>query len=237
MTKVRDADAGSRSGDLRMPPQQAEAGRQIAELDHRLESVLVCGTGGEHRVTAVLAGLVLVALSALALLVVRGARSRQFSPAILVGLAVLCAVALAWMLISDWPTETMSGFWRDHSIVSATASTLLLVGIGFLAFEAVEMQREETFNEQVTSAGTGGVVDHVIDVDVALSLVQRAVPPETVRWPGWNTPDHPLHWLRNNRALLARNTDGTPAAADPRSKLVPAALPGADPAWRGELVD
>jgi hypothetical protein len=101
------------------------------------------------------------------------ARRGQLGPVVLTALSVLCAIVLLAMLITDWPTEALSEFWRDHSVISATASAVLLVGVGFLAFEAVDVHKQELINSNLTAAGLGGLVDILVDIEVALSLVQQ----------------------------------------------------------------
>jgi hypothetical protein len=187
--------------------------------------------------TTILGLLSIVAIAAAIVLVVQLARAGRLRPQVLVGLAVVCAVGLFFMIITDWPTEALSEFWRDHSVVSATATAVLLVGIGFLAFEAVDMHHQELLNNSLTAAGLGGLVDHLVDIDITLSLVQRGSPPDDQRWPGWGQADKPLRWLRADRELLARGTEGEPRPGDPRADQPPVVLPETDIAWRLDLVN
>ena len=66
------------------------------------------------------------------------------------------------MTLSDWPNERLAGFWAAHSVLSATLSTLLIVGAGYLAFEARENHEQEALTASLASGAFGGCVDHVI---------------------------------------------------------------------------
>jgi hypothetical protein len=184
-----------------------------------------------------LAALALVAVAVVVVVVVQLARRGTLPPSILLALAGACAAGLAAMLVTDWPAESLAPFWREHSVVSATTSTLLLVGIGFLAFEAVDQQRQRRVDDAVTSAGMGGVVDHLVDVDDVLSLIQCPKPPAEEMWPGWDAAARPLKWLREHRGRLARTSDGDAAGDDPRARPVPWALPAVEDDWRQALAD
>jgi hypothetical protein len=111
----------------------------------------------------------------------------------------------------------------------------LLFGVGLLSYEAGQLRAQERLDESVTAAGLGGIVDHLVDVEVGLALLSSATPPEDHGWPsGWR-PGRPLEWLRQHRDRLFR--DREPRDADPRTW--PVALPDLEPGqdWRHLLVD
>ncbi len=145
------------------------------------------------------------------------------------------------MVVTDWPLEVLALFWRDHSVLSAVVSTMLLVGVGvgvgFLAFEARDAQRQAVLDESVTSAGLGGLVDHVVDVEIVLALVGSPHPPSDTTWPGWRDPGRPLGWLRSDRERLGRLDDGGPGLFDPRAGTPEQIADDQVAAWRLELVD
>jgi len=89
----------------------------------------------------------------------------------------------------------------------------------------------------VTSAGLGGLVNHVVDVEVVLALIGSPDPPTDARWPDWRDPDRPLQWLRADREHLGRLTDGSPSRRDPRSALPQLIPEDAAAEWRLVLVD
>lgn len=152
-------------------------------------------------------------------------------------LTVICAVALVLMLLSDWPFEALADFWADHSVVSGLLSTILLVALGFLAFEDSERRRQERLDSGLTAAGLSGVVDHLVDVEVVLSLLSRESPPSYDGWEAWCDPaGKPLRWLRHRRERLFVSSESWPAE-DPR--LLEATLPslGGTQTWRSQLID
>lgn len=110
-------------------------------------------------------------------------RRWQLSLAVLCGLALLVVV-----VVTDWPLGVLAKFWADHSVVSAVLSTLLLVGVGVLAFEAHDRRIQGELDENVTAAGMGGVVDHVVDVEVALALAAAPLQPRDEPWSRWSEP-------------------------------------------------
>jgi len=147
-------------------------------------------------------------------------------------LSALCGVGLLLMLITDWPTNSLNLFWADHSVLAGIGSTLLLVGIPYLLWESSEAKQQERLAAGLSGAGLGGIVDHVVDTEVALALLSRSAPPEDV---GWDAPDKPLKWLRGMRAKLRRQSSGRPGESDPRA--LPVYLPNAENGWRIELTD
>jgi hypothetical protein len=131
------------------------------------------------------------------------------------------------MTITDWPVESLARFWADHSILSATLSTLLLLGAGFLAFEARDNLEQQELTESLATAAFGGLVDHMIDVDLALALLCEVEPP-----PALVSTGKPLRWLRDERdRYVSRQAD------DPRQVLLPVIAVAAVGEWREQVVD
>lgn len=184
-----------------------------------------------------LAGLVVGAAGVIAVLVFL-ARDQRLGKRGVLALTGVCAAGLLVMLISDWPSEELAKFWADHSVLAGLLSTVLLVGVAFLAFEDSERRKEERIDAAVTSTGLGGIVDHVVDVEAALALLGQSGPPRGADWPGWDDPaSKPLRWLRHSRDRLSRDVDGGPSARDPRRFLssLDVGDPGAE--WRIALAD
>lgn len=174
-----------------------------------------------------LALLALIVLGGLVAGVVVRARQGRLGRGALLGLASLCGVGLVTMTITDWPAESLARFWADHSVLSATLSTLLLVGAGFLAFEARDNLEQQELTESLATAAFGGLVDHMIDVDLALALLCDVEPP-----PALVTTGKPLRWLRDERDhYVSRQSD------DPRQVLPPVIAIAALDEWREQLVD
>lgn len=151
------------------------------------------------------------------------------------GLALLCGALLVIMLLTDWPSSLLAEFWASHSVLSAVLNTLLLVGVGFLAFEAVDAANQERLDTGVTSAGMGGVVDHVVDVEIALAMSCGDSAPDSI-WPTWREGP-PLRWLRDNRDRFSAMPDGRPCGTDPRRVSVDDCHADLDAEWRRLLVD
>lgn len=175
------------------------------------------------------------ALALVALIVLGGvmagvvvrARQGRLGRRALLALASLCGVGLITMTVTDWPAESLARFWADHSVLSATLSTLLLVGAGFLAFEARDNLEQQELTESLATAAFGGLVDHMIDVDLALALLCTAEPPSALLSTG-----KPLRWLRDERdRYVSRQAD------DPRKALPPDIAEAPLDEWREELVD
>ncbi len=120
----------------------------------------------------------LLVVAALYFVAVRAARRRAWSARVLIGLSVLSGLVLLAMVLTDWPGEQLNQFWADHSIFASVLSTVLLVSLGYLAFEARETAEQADLNRSVTSAGLSGLVDHLVDVDIALSMLASETAPE-----------------------------------------------------------
>lgn len=119
----------------------------------------------------------------------------------------------------------------DHSVLASLLSSLLLVGLVFMVYEQSERKHQEQLTVGLSGAGAGGLVDHLVDAEVALALVTLPEPPETVTsgWSGWAAPGKPLRWLRESREAL----DG--GSSDPRV-MTPSSTQTIAPE-RAELVD
>ncbi len=181
-----------------------------------------------------------VGFTAVITLVILRARRGLVGERTLLVAAGLCFAALVVMNISDWPWEVLTEFWRDHAVVSATVSTLLLVSVGFLAFEVRDVQQQKTLDDSITAAGHAGLVDYLMGVEVALALVQRSMSPDADGWTDWKKGQPPLRWLRHepNAARLVPQADGCPHPLDPRTEGGTDALDGVeDESWRLELLD
>lgn len=166
----------------------------------------------------------------------RPSRSRRRLPLTVVYAAGVTSFGLFVLLnLSDWPFGFLAGFWRDHPIVGASAGTLLLVAVGFFAFDYRDRQTQTDLEEKVTAAARSGVVDHLIDVDVALSLIGAHQQELESRWPTWNEPGRPLRWLRQNREHLLVGEHHQPRSSDPRGLQLPASIEATP--WRARLLD
>jgi hypothetical protein len=178
---------------------------------------------------------VIVAVSAgVVAFLVHLARERAIDPRTVRLLATLCGVGLVAMLLSDWPFEVLAGFWADHSILAAITSTVLLIGLVFLLYEEREQREQERLDEGLSSAGLGGVVDHLVDVEVALGCLSAGEPPAG-EWGSWGDPARPLRWLRADRPALFADQGG-PRKSDPRGRP-PTLRDDSTTTWRVELID
>lgn len=185
---------------------------------------------------AVLVVCILVAAGALGLLVFL-AREQRIPHLWLRILTAACAVGLVLMLLSDWPFELLAEFWAEHSVLAGLLSTVLLVALAFLAFEDSEQRRQERLDSSLTAAGLSGVVDHMVDVEVALALLSLEDAPSYEGWEAWDDPTgKPLRWLRHRRERLCVSSESWPAE-DPRL-LAPSISQGGDGGgWRARLID
>jgi len=175
--------------------------------------------------STVVAIAILLVFGLSAAFVVRGARQGTIDRRLLLALSLLCALGLVAMTMSDWPAELLDRFWADHSVLSATLSTLLLVGSGYLAFEAQDNLKQQHLTESLAAAAYGGLVDHVLDVDVAMAYLAGATAP-----PGYTFEGKPLRWLRPLRNELR-------SEVDPRSRSADTWATTKDSGWRRDLVD
>ena len=139
------------------------------------------------------------------------------------GCAVLLLMLIAtdWPL-TDWPTPEINAFWDEHGVLSGTVQSVLLFGVGLLSYEAGQLRAQERLDESVTAAGLGGIVDHVVDVEVGLAFLSSPQPPDAHGW-AWS-PGKPLQWLRQGRDRLSRSA--ADRTGDPRTW--PATLPETD---------
>lgn len=157
---------------------------------------------------AITAALVLIGL-ALAAITTRAVRQGQLSTRSTRIGAVICGIGLAAMLLSDYPYAG-NRFWADHSVLAAILSSLLLVGVVFLAYETQERTEQHRLASSLSGAGLGGIVDHVVDAEVALALATAPTPPDVIRpdhWSNWAEGGRPLRWLRQGRNILGSSDD------------------------------
>ena len=165
------------------------------------------------------------------------ARKQQLTARSAALFAGACAVLLLMLIatdwpLTDWPTPEINAFWDEHGVLSGTVQSVLLFGVGLLSYEAGQLRAQERLDESVTAAGLGGIVDHVVDVEVGLAFLSSPQPPDAHGWV-WS-PGKPLQWLRQGRDRLSRSAPDR--TGDPRTW--PATLPETDePGWRKELVD
>lgn len=150
-------------------------------------------------------------------------------------LAITCGLGLVAMLATDWPFGDRENLWDDVSVVSGVLSTVLLIGIGFLSYEYGELRDQERLDSSLTAAGVGGIVDHIVDVEVALGLLSADEPPDRNGWPGSVDAVKPLRWLREHRGRLSR--DAPDRSQDPRTWAAVLPRTTGDDAWRVDLVD
>jgi hypothetical protein len=167
------------------------------------------------------------------------ARKQRLTPRTATAFAVVCAVLLMVQIVTDWPltegpASALNRFWDEHGVVSGTVHSILLFGVGLLSYEAGQLRAQERLDESVTAAGLGGIVDHLVDIEVGLALLSSGSSPEHHGWAQWRE-GRPLEWLRRDRERLSR--DRETSGRDPRSW--PAILPETSgPAdWRSDLVD
>lgn len=161
---------------------------------------------------------VLVVLCAIALgRLVHKVRLDSLSPVLSTAITVACGVGLVVMVLSDWPIENLSKFWADHSVLASLVSSLLLVGLVFMVYERSEQRHQAELASGISGAGAGGIVDALVDAEVALALVSSGRPAEdwTEEWRDWQEPGRPLRWLRASRSDLVGDEQ------DPRT-LAPA---------------
>ena len=190
---------------------------------------------GDDYMTTIIAFAVSLLISVGAFAVVLLSRRTRIPHGWLIAGAAACWLAFVVLNISDWPLETLAPFWRDHAIISGTISAVLLLAIGFLAFEVYDRQQQEQMDRAIVAAGRAGVVDHLIEIDVALSLAAAGSQAHTAEmWPTWREPGRPLRWLRVGRDRL-NTTDGVPSGEDPRAMPLPTSISNDE--WRREIVD
>jgi hypothetical protein len=130
---------------------------------------------------------------------VSAARRHSWGPRTLVALSTLSGLALIVMVLTDWPGEQLDLFWADHSVLAAMLSTLLLISLGYLAFEAGETKKQVALNKSVTSAGVSGLVGHLMDLDIAVAMLADPLRPKR-----FSVDGSPLSWVRPLREDLQR---------------------------------
>lgn len=150
-------------------------------------------------------------------------------------LGLACAFGVLAMLLSDWPSEGLADFWAQHTVLASLLSSVLLLGLIFLVYSEQERQHQVEIDRSITAAGLGGIVDHMVDVEVALALLSRANPPDSA-WPDWSADGRPLAWLRTHRDRLARISSGV-GPNDPRGARVVLDADQHATTWGRELID
>ena len=175
-----------------------------------------------------LGGLGVVVAAGLYYYAVRSARRHVWDTRVLAILSTLSGVGLIAMVLSDWPSERLADFWAYHSIFATIVSSLLLISVGYLAFEAGESRKQTELSRSVTSAGLSVFVDHLVEIDIALAMLARDRAPSEL-----DTASRPLGWLRPVRERLQAGTETL--SVDPAD---PDAKDPAQPAnWRQVIVD
>lgn len=178
-------------------------------------------------------------LAFLTLAIVPVARRRRFGNNALnvVGFSALaCFIALN---LSDWPGGWLTEFWSKHSIVGATIDALLLAAVLFLLYKAGDLLVQKELDSKIAIAGRAGVVDHLVEVDVALSLACASRRRVQRLWPDWDDdewcePGKALAWLRRDREII-HTRGGVLTEDDPRAW--PITQPLRLEEWRRHLVD
>lgn len=176
-----------------------------------------------------LQGMTVLLVAALVIWLTTSVRTGKVPSKVVRVLAPLTLLLLVALVVSDFPGP-LSSFWSAHSVLAAMISSLLLVGAAYFAYEYREQSRQEELSVRLSGAGLGGLVDHMIDVEVALALAALPKPPNESNsaWTGWDNPSRPLRWLRKDRNSLN-------AARDPRFLK---SQPGATPyEWTEPLID
>ena len=165
----------------------------------------ILGQQSGETLTAVFLALCVLGASVLLGLVIMLAREGRIQSKYLGALAVVCSIGLLGMLITDWPSEVLARFWADHSVVAGVLSTVLMLGIGFLVFEVRDVNAQEALDNSLTAAGFGGLVDYVVDVEVAMALVAAGSPPDHLWRRKRSKTDRPLRWLRYQPVAVSRD--------------------------------
>lgn len=183
-----------------------------------------------------LLSLLMIAAAGALAVVVSLIRSDRLPRGAILFVTLLCGGGLLTMILTDWPLENLAKFWADHSVLAGVLSSLLLIALVFLVYERTEQKRQDELAEGLSGAGAGGIVDHIIDVEVALALLSAVGNPamvEPLHWAKWKEPGKPLRWLREGRGEIL-NSPAEPDR-DPRSLSVSSDRPLAP--WGQELVD
>lgn len=157
------------------------------------------------------------------------------APAALYAAGLVSAGLFIGLNVSDWPGGFLGDFWRDHPIIGSSAGGLLLLATGFFFFDYRDRSTQATLDEKVAAAGRSGVVDHLVEVDVVLSLVCSPWNILDESWGKWAQPDRPLRWLRQHGEARLQTNKHQPSEGDPRSLVTPESVP--PEAWRTSLVD
>lgn len=149
-------------------------------------------------------------------------------------LGVVCLVLFMLMNISDWPGGFLNTFWLNHAIIGASAGTLLLGATVFLVYRHRDQQAQNRLAESIVDAGQSGLVEQLVNIDVALSLLCAQDESPLCAWPDWNGPGRPLRWLNERRYELLSTQNYRAKLTDPRA-LVPSSVIQMA-VWRVELI-
>ncbi len=181
----------------------------------------------------ILAQLLLVAAVATIILAIVAAQyAGRLPQRALPGLSALVLVALAVMILSDWPLGYLTGFWNRHAVVTETLISVFLAASVYLAFEARQARRDQEVGESIAATALSGIVDHVVDIDLALAYVGSSQRPAA---PDWSGPGRPLRWMREGQEQEERTSTGGIRARDADLNL--ARLAGPDREEACLLVD
>jgi hypothetical protein len=166
--------------------------------------------------TAILGALLGLALAAVVLVVVKTTGQNHLARHLATVGGAVCLVLFVMINVSDWPAGFLNQFWLDHAIVGATAGSLLLAATVFLIYRYRDQQQQDLVDESIVDAGRTELVDRLVEVDVALSLLCAPVQPELCQTSDWQKTTHGLEWLREHLDQAGVAVDGSWAELDPR---------------------
>ncbi len=184
--------------------------------------------------TAFVATLVGLALAAAVLVVVRATGQSHLARRLANLGGAVFLVLFVMINVSDWPGGFLNQFWLDHAIVGATAGTLLLAATVFLIYRYRDQQQQELLDESIVDAGRTELVDRLVEVDIALSLLCAPAQPALCEDVHERVP-HGLEWLKQHRDEAGILVDVSWADADPRVRVSAEHENARD--WRLPLLD
>lgn len=168
--------------------------------------------------TALLATLVGLALAAAVLVVVKATGQSHLARQLANVGGIVCLVLFVLINVSDWPGGFLNQFWTDHAIVGATVGTLLLAATVFLIYRYRDQQQQDLVDESIVDAGRTALVDRLVEVDVALSLLCAPTEPALCRNVR-RKASHGLEWLEQHRDEAGILVDISWADAHPRVRV------------------
>ena len=186
-----------------------------------------------------IAALACLVLAAVTLAVVPVARRRRLGNRALKIIGFSALAGFIALNLSDWPVGWLTAFWTDHSIVGATIDTLLLGAVLYLSYKAADLRLQNDLDTHIAMAGRAGVVDSLVEIEVALALACTSRAKVYELWPEWSgkdwcEPGEALAWLRQHRKII-ETASGRLTERDPRGWPLPATLSLEE--WRRNLVD